>query len=65
VNWFKKKWRIWRMRCPYCNKSMKKGYTGLFLNSSFGCPDKHYAEEIVAYAGVLVYDIGFGPEENP
>jgi hypothetical protein len=64
VNWFKKKWRIWRRRCPYCNKSMNRGFVGAFLNPAFGCPDKHYAEEVVAYAGVIVYDVGF-PKPPP
>jgi hypothetical protein len=63
MNWLVKKWRLMFGRCPYCKVKMQKGYTGLFLNGVIACPKKHYAEEIVAYAGVLIYDIGFGPEE--
>lgn len=58
MNWIKKKWRLWRGRCPYCDKKMTKGYTGLFFNGVIACPDRHYAEEIIMGAGVLVYDVG-------
>ena len=43
---------------------MTSGLTGVFLNGLLICPDRHYAEEVVGFAGTVVYENGGKPLET-
>lgn len=66
TTWIKKKVLLLFGRCPYCGKKFVNGTggSGLFiLNGLKVCPDKHYAEELVIFAGgaTLIHDQGGKP----
>ena len=64
MNWFVRKFRRAFGRCPWCGKKMTSGLTGVFLNGLLICPDRHYAEEVVGFAGTVVYENGGKPLET-
>lgn len=65
-NWFVRKFRLWALGCcPWCGKKLERGFAGIFLNGVKRCPDGHYAEEVVAYSGTLVYEDGGRDMRDP
>jgi hypothetical protein len=58
-NWVTKKFRRWVLQqCPYCKKQLQTAIAGLFFNSYYFCPDRHYAEETLLGVGTIIYDRG-------
>ena len=56
IRWVKKKVFLLFGYCPYCRAKLENGFSGIFLNGFRGCPNGHYGEETVAFAGTVVYD---------
>lgn len=63
MNWIKRNFRLMRKRCPYCNKKLLDGHSGIMFHGIKVCPDRHYLEEVHPIGLKMIYD-GDGEKLN-